>query len=70
MTNKTKQSILFYRYMCQQMIEIVLGSIFKASTYDVDVINSKVLVDILKLNVQNIFLGYWVSNVAPYIMNI
>jgi hypothetical protein len=28
------------------------------------------LVDILKLNVQNIFLGYWVSNVAPYIMNI
>jgi hypothetical protein len=48
----------------------VLGSIFKKFTYDVHGISSKVLVDILKLSVQNILLGYWASNVAPYIMNI
>jgi hypothetical protein len=47
----------------------VFGSIFKASTYDGDGIMSKVLVDILKLKVQNILLGYWALNVAPYIMN-
>jgi hypothetical protein len=39
-------------------------------SYDVDGIMPKVLVDILKLSVQNILLGYWALNVAPYIMNI
>jgi hypothetical protein len=48
----------------------VFGSLFKASTYDVDGISSKVLADIFKLSVQNILLGYWALSVVHYVMNI